>query len=57
MVGIHWKGQFIEMVPWNGDVQVSAAHHIPVLTACFHDLQMPQPVAPLLWGSLLLGLL
>ncbi|EIE26754.1 tocopherol cyclase [Coccomyxa subellipsoidea C-169] len=21
MVGIHWKGQFIEMVPWNGDVQ------------------------------------
>ncbi|CAL8467097.1 g6633 [Coccomyxa elongata] len=21
MVGIHWRGQFIEMVPWNGDVQ------------------------------------
>lgn len=22
MVGIHWRSQFIEMVPWNGDVQV-----------------------------------
>ena len=23
MVGIHWRGQFIELVPWNGEVQVS----------------------------------
>ena len=21
MVGIHWRGQFIELVPWNGEVQ------------------------------------
>ena len=23
MIGIHWRGQFIEMVPWNGEVQAS----------------------------------
>jgi len=23
MVGIHWQGQFIELVPWTGKVQVS----------------------------------
>ena len=21
MIGIHWRGQFIELVPWNGEVQ------------------------------------
>ena len=24
MIGIHWRGQFIEMVPWNGEVQASS---------------------------------
>jgi hypothetical protein len=27
MVGIHWQGQFIEMVPWNGHVQVGSMAH------------------------------
>lgn len=22
MVGIHWRGRFIELVPWKGEVQV-----------------------------------
>ena len=22
MVGIHWRGRFIELVPWTGEVQV-----------------------------------
>ena len=24
MVGIHWQGRFIELVPWRGEVQVGS---------------------------------
>lgn len=29
MIGVHWRGQFIEMVPWNGEVQASTLSKQP----------------------------
>ena len=32
MIGIHWRGEFIEMVPWNGEVQVSTTSYALSIT-------------------------